>query len=168
PPTHPPGVKELLLPPPPLPDALVLLPPVVARPIDQADDVDPVVVPDWGAVLVVQVPRIHQLAVDVELEVGVGRVANVHGSRAHIALEMGQCLLAYRGTAVDGVHDLEGAVRLHLLAPRHHPANDGRGAARVAEPHESVEGERGVADPRITVVPVAHAADTFGQPERGC
>ena len=52
-------------------------------------------------------------------------------------------------------------------AARHHPAHERRGLVRVAEPHEPVEGERRVADPRVAVVPVAHAADRLGQPEGG-
>src|SRR5678815_3787782 len=38
---------------------------------------------------------------------------------------------------------------------------------RVAEAHQAVERERGVADPGVPVVPVALAADRLRQPEGG-
>ena len=66
------------------------------------------------------------------------------------------------------VHELERSVGLQLLTARHHPTHERRGLVRVAKSHESVKRERRVANPRIAVVPVAHAAECLGQPERGC
>src|SRR5919106_409840 len=53
-PAHHPRVEELPSPASHFPDALVLLPPVVAHPLDQPDDVHPRVVPNRRAVLVIQ------------------------------------------------------------------------------------------------------------------
>ena len=51
-----------------LPDALVGLVPVVRDPVDDAGELLPGVVVDRLAVLVEEVDGVHQLAVDVELE----------------------------------------------------------------------------------------------------
>jgi len=58
------------------PDAVVLSLPVVADPVDQAPQRNPQVVGDQRAVLVVQVDRVQELAVDVELELADGIVAD--------------------------------------------------------------------------------------------
>src|SRR3989454_3520136 len=100
-PAHHPRVEELLPSAAHLPDALVRLAPVGADPVDQPDDVRPGVVPDGRAVLVVQVDGVHQLAVDVELEVVEGGVADTDRTRAHVALEVGQGLLGQRVAAVE-------------------------------------------------------------------
>src|SRR2546422_28855 len=75
--------------------------------------------------LVVQIDRVHQLAVDVELKVVEGGVADTDRPRPHVALEVGEGLLAQRVTTVEPVHDLERAVRLELGAACHHPAHEG-------------------------------------------
>ena len=166
-PAHHARVEELLPPAAHLPDALVGLAPVLAHPVDQPDDVHPRVVRDRRAVLVVQVHRVHQLAVDVELEVRVGGVADAHRARAHVALEVRQRLLGQLVAAVDAVHDLQRAVGLRAPAQRAIIQRmNAAASSRVAEPHEAVEREGRVADPRVAVVPVAHAADVLGQPER--
>jgi hypothetical protein len=48
------------------------------------------------------------------------------------------------------------------------PPHERDGLARVTQAHQREEREAGVADPRVAVVPVAHAAGRFGQPERRC
>src|SRR4029453_448169 len=83
-PAHHPRVEELTAPASHLPDALVLLPPVVAHPVDEPDDVLPRVVSDRRAILVIQVHGVHELAVDVELEMGAGVVADANRTRAQV------------------------------------------------------------------------------------
>ena len=67
-PAHQPGVGEL----PPaaahLPESLVGLVPVLVHPVDDLADFLPAVVGNRRAVLVVQVDRVNELAVDVELQ----------------------------------------------------------------------------------------------------
>ena len=58
------------------PDAFVLSFPVVAKPVDEAAQAQPAVVADGFDVFVVEINRVHQFAVDVELELPVGRVAD--------------------------------------------------------------------------------------------
>ena len=79
-PAHHPRVEELPAPTSDFPDALVRFSPVRAHPVDQPDQVHPRVVPDRRSILVIQVDRVHQLAVDVELEMGVSGIADAHGT----------------------------------------------------------------------------------------
>ena len=84
-----PREEELLTAAPHLPNALVFLPPVVAHPVDQPDNVHPFVVPDRRAVLVIQVHRVHELAEDVELEMVLRGVADADRTRPHVAFQVG-------------------------------------------------------------------------------
>src|SRR5262249_26497135 len=65
----------------PLPDPLVLRPPVVAPPVHQPPQPHPAVVADRLDVLVVEVDGVHQLAIDVDLELTVRPVADPHRPR---------------------------------------------------------------------------------------
>ena len=71
----------------------------------------PAVVADGRDVLVVQVDRVHQLAVDVQLELPVGGVADPHRPRAAVAVQVVELLLGQVGPAVDAVHELQRARR---------------------------------------------------------
>ena len=164
-PAHQPGVGEVLAAAAGLPDALVGLVPVLADPVDDPGEVLPGVVVDRGAVLVVEVDGVDQLAVDVELELVGGAVADPHRRRAAVALEVVEHLLGELGAAVDPVHDLQRA----RLAGRGvaeavgEPVHERRRLLGEPEAQQGVEGERGVADPGVAVVPVALAAELLGQ-----
>jgi hypothetical protein len=75
-PAHEPRVQKLLASAPDLPDAFVGELPVVTDPVDEANQVRPQLIGDGLPVLVVEVDGVHQLAVDVELELVVGAVAD--------------------------------------------------------------------------------------------
>ena len=143
-----------------LPDALVLALPVVADPVDHAADPQPRVVADRLAVLVEQIDRVQQLAVDVELQLVVGAVADPHRTRAHVAVEVIEHLLGQVLLAVDAVHDLQAGVRLRCAVLGDEPEE----ALRLlleAQAQERVDRERRVAHPGVAVVPVALAADAL-------
>ncbi len=164
-PAHQARVREVLLAAARLPDALVDLVPVLAQPVDDPPHVRPGLVEDRPAVLVEQVDRVDQLAVDVELAL-VGRaVADPHRRRVAIARQVRELLLGQLRAPVDPVHDLQRAAR--PVAPLAHavvePGHERRGLLGEAEPQQAVERERGVADPRVAVVPVALAAELLGQ-----
>src|SRR4051812_4017810 len=91
------------------PDAFVRLRPVVANPVDETTKIDPGVVADGRAVLVEQVRGIHELAINIELQLIVSAVADTHGTRAAVAVEMWQLLFFQIDAAVDRVHELERA-----------------------------------------------------------
>jgi len=92
-----------------LPDALVRFPPVPTDPVDETDDVDLQVVRDGCAVLVIELNRVDQLAVDVELQMGVSQVADADWPRTLVALQVREPLLPLqddtpRGLPRSGVH----------------------------------------------------------------
>ena len=76
-----------------LPDPLVGLVPVLADPVHDPYDRDPGVVVERRSVLVVEVERVDELAVDVELELLGRAVADPHRRRAAVALEVVEDLL---------------------------------------------------------------------------
>src|SRR5262249_24781473 len=126
-PGHQPRVDEVLLAAPGLPDAFVAAVPVLADPLDEARELAPGLVVYRLAVLVVEVDGVHQLAVDVELELLRGAVPDPDGRRPAVALEVRQLELLEVGAPVDPVHDLErpgrAAVRLaHAVGQPAHEA----------------------------------------------
>src|SRR4030095_15215559 len=110
--------------------------PVGAKPVYQPHECGPAVVPDGRAVLVVQIDGVHQLSVDIELQVVEGGVPYSDRTGPHVALEVGQHRLGQCVTAVEPVHDLKRAVGLQLTAARHHPAHESGRLLRVAEAHQ--------------------------------
>ena len=59
---------------------------------------------------VVEIDGVDQLAVDVELQLVGGAVADPHRGRAAVALQVFEELLLEVGAAVDPVHDLKRAL----------------------------------------------------------
>ena len=93
------------------------------------------------------------------------RVADPHRARVAVARPVRVLDLRQLGPPVDPVHDLQRPRRPDLPLARAvgEPAHERRGLLGEAEPEQAVERERGVADPRVAVVPVALAADLLGQ-----
>lgn len=111
---------------------------------------------DGLAVLVVQVDAVHELAVNVELLVEGGAVADANGLAAAVAVEVREFMLGDVGLAADGEHDGETAV-FHAgfektLADEVHVGVCFFGEAQA---EEDVDCEAGVADPGEAVVPVS-------------
>src|SRR3989440_4371122 len=88
-------------------------------------------------------------------------VARPHGARAAVAFEVFEPSLGGEGRAVERVDGLQTVAARDAEAVE--PVEEVRGLVVVAEKHQRVEDERRVAQPRVTVVPVAHAADLFRQ-----
>jgi hypothetical protein len=84
-----------------LPDALIGLVPVLADPVGELGELRPAGMADPDAVPVGEVARVQQLAVDVELELVGGAVADPHRPGAGVALPVVQGLLVQLGGAVD-------------------------------------------------------------------
>ncbi len=156
----------MLLPATDLPDPLVLALPVIADPVDELAQMGPQVVGDRGPVLVEQVDRVHELAVDVELELVVGAVTDPDRARAVVTIQVIQGLLGQVAAAVYAVHQLQGAVGLRVPAAGFQPAHERLGLLGKPDAQEPVEGEGGVPDPGVAVVPVTLPADTLGQAAR--
>ena len=127
----------------------------------------PQVVGDGGAVLVVEVDGVHELAVDVELQLVVGAVAEPDRARAAVAVEVIQGLLRQVLPSVYPVHELQRPVGFGPLAARFQPVHEPLRLFREPDAQETVEGEGGVPDPGVAVVPVALPADALGQAHGG-
>jgi hypothetical protein len=87
-PAHQTRIEKLLWPAADLPHARIPFVPVTTDPIDQASQGLPEFRGDGVAVLVVEIDRVHQLAVDVELELGPCGIPDAHRGGSHIPLEV--------------------------------------------------------------------------------
>ena len=103
------------------PDALVLTPPVVADVVHKLPDMGPEFVRYRRTVAVEDVNRVDQLAIDVELELTVGVVADADGSGTPVALEVVEGLLEYLLATVQTVDELKRAVRVEITTARLDP-----------------------------------------------
>ena len=65
--------------------------------------------------------------------------------------------------AVEPIHHLQRPARFQFTAALFHPAHERLRFLRVAQPHQRIERERGVADPGVAIIPIALAADIFRQ-----
>lgn len=174
-PEHDLGVEEVLDLAAGLPDRHVLFVAHLGHVVHHAPDREPLVVGDWVAVLVVQVDAVQQFAVDVQLCVEDGRVADAHGLAALVPFQMAQLHLGDLVLAADGEHERqEGTFRARpglLLRVREDPVEDEVHVRlrllAVAHLEEDVEGERRVPDPGVPVVPVAAAAHVLRQGKCG-
>ena len=162
-PLHDPAVGEGAAAAADLPDALVHQVPVLLEPVQLAAEMGPEVEADRGAVLVVEIDRIHQLAGDIELELLPGGIADPDRARAAIPLEVLENHLGELVPPVDAVHDLQRLALGQLSAAGLEPVHERRRLLLEADAKQRVEGERGVANPGVAVVPVAPAADGLGQ-----
>ena len=106
----------------------------------------------------------EQFSIDVELALAPGTVADPHGDGLPPARQVGQLPLGQVALAADSEHDLQVAVLLegsgsgggHVLEELVRLIGAGRHPQRL-------DGERGVSDPGVAVVPVPGAADSLGQ-----
>src|SRR5262249_37609128 len=149
-----------------LPDAFVGPVPVLADPLDHVGDRLPALVRDALAPEPLgDVRRVDQLTVDVELKLMRCAVADADGRGTLVSLEMVERLFRKLAASVDAVHELQRSVPVAVgrVEAAGEEAGEGLGLVREAESQERVERERGVADPRVAVVPVARAAELFGE-----
>jgi len=102
---------------------------------------------------------IEHLAVDIELPLASGGVADADGTRATIALEMRQDLLRQITAAVEPIQHLNRV--LAGEADRLEPFEKVECLFVVADALKRVQNEGGIAQPRVAVIPIAHAADFF-------
>ena len=133
-----PSVQEVLATAPRLPDPLVGLIPVLAQPVDEARDLEPALMGELHAVRAGEVERVHRLAVDVELELVRGPVADPHRLRTSPALQVREDLLRQIARPVHPVHDLQRPRRrARLLAcPVSQPVGERRGLVGETEPEQ--------------------------------
>ena len=105
-PAHQLGIDEMLPPAPRLPDTLVGQPPVVANPVRHPPQLAPKLVGNRLPVPIEQIHRIHQLAVNIQLQLIIGAVANPHRPRTPVAVQMIQIHLVQFPPPVNPVQNL--------------------------------------------------------------
>src|SRR5215510_9815765 len=106
---------------------------------------------------------VEDLAIHVVLAL-VGRaVAPANGCRMPVAFQLGVLALSGHRVTFNVIHDsrLTGAFARITNPPEKRPR-----LVVETDPSERVDGERRIADPCISVVPVAHAADRCRQRRR--
>ncbi len=146
-----------------LPQPLVRLPPVRPQPVDQRGLDRPDLRLGGQTGVPGQRQRVHDLAVHVQLELLHGLVADAYGGGAGESGQPRHVELRQPPLARQAVHDLQvgrvaGDRAQQPVAPR-------LGLLLVARGEQRVQGEGGVAQPAVPVVPVAHTAQLLG--ERG-
>src|SRR5439155_10795049 len=128
----------------------------------------PSVVADRLGIFIVQVDSVHQLAVDVELKLLMSGVADAHRPRAAVAFEVVQDRLREIGSAVNAIHHLQwrGFIAGSFLPAVFEPIFKPRRLFSDADAEQSIQSESGIANPSIAIIPIADAADAFGQAAR--
>src|SRR5579871_5596767 len=134
--------------------------PVIANIIGGPDYVLPGIIGNFCDVLVSQRDRIHQLPIDVQLELPVSIITDPHGATAFISLKVIEFRLLQIPFAVDSVHELQLApgfsgFSAQLLDPRH----ESDGLLLQAQPDQSIDSERRIANPAIAIIPIAPPPD---------
>ena len=106
------------------------------------------------------VAGVDHLAIDVELELRRGRVADAYGPRAAETGQPIELALFEASLARDAIHDLHvGGIARHR--PQH-PLSPGLRLVEVAGVQHCDQRHAGVPQPAEAIVPVAHTADPFG------
>jgi hypothetical protein len=83
---------------------------MVTNPIQQTCQICPQVMGDGIAIFIVEIDRIHQLAINIELELVGGTVADAHGRRLLIALQVGKAFFGQDVPSIDAVEYLQGPI----------------------------------------------------------
>ena len=83
-----------------------------------------------------------------------------------VPLEVRKDLLGKFVPAVDSIHGLQRSVGIELPAARFDPAHERCRLLRVSQAYQGIQGEGGVADPRVPVIPVALPPDLLRKTER--
>ena len=115
------------------------------------------------AIFIIQIDGIHELAVDVELELIIGAVPNAHRGRLLVAFPVDETLFGEEMPPVNAIHHLQRPVRGEFAAACLNPPHKGGHLVGVAQETQRIERKRRVPDPGIAVIPVALATQAFGE-----
>ncbi len=160
-PRHHLGVHEVPPRPAHLPDALVGLVPVLLQEAEQRPLQRPGVPVEADPGGPAEAERVDHLAVDVKLALADRRVADPDRRRVLVAGQPLRFPFGQPALAGHPVHDLD-----VLRVPGDRPLQPGPPRRRllgVPGAQQRFEGDGGVAEPAVPVVPVAHPADVLGQ-----
>jgi hypothetical protein len=110
-----------------------------------------------------QVQRVQELAVDVELDLVPGAVADANRRRVAPPAQVAEHALGEVVLAADPVHDLQRALARAAAGRAGHERDELLGLVGARADVERLDRQARVADPREAVVPVALAADRLRQ-----
>ena len=130
-PAHDARVGEVLLAAAHFPDAFVGLLPFLADKLDEARELHPEIAGDRRSAFVVKIDGVHELAVDIELELAGGAIADADGRGFPVALEMRERALGQIVRAIERMHELKRTIWLDLVTALFDPAHKGRGLGGV-------------------------------------
>ena len=106
-----------------------------------------------------QVEGVNDFAIDVELQLFCGCIADPNGRRALVAFKPRDLVFSKPTLAGDAIHRLQ-IVRIARHSP-YQPFSPRSGLVVKPCGQQSIERERGVAQPAETVVPVARTPGLF-------
>src|SRR5437588_2808400 len=160
-PAHHLRVREVPSWPSDLPDALVRLPPAGLEITEQLPLQRPGLLFLAEAVDPGLVERVEHLAVHIELKLPARGVADPDGARGLVASEPRELELRQAPLACDAVHDLQ--VRRIPGDRAEEPQSPVARLVDVVAVQKREQRQGRVPEPAIAIVPVAHAADVFGE-----
>src|ERR1700740_2286189 len=147
-----------------LPEPCVRALPIFTNPVQPAANPDPRIVSDGAHVLVVQVKRIHELAIDVKLELRNGSIADAYRARSPIPLPVVQTLFRNLAVAVNGEEHRNGLIRAEVLGcAALNPIHESCSLFSEADAEECVDCKSRVPYPCVTVIPISCAPDDLRQ-----
>src|SRR5208282_4985348 len=133
-----------------LPNAGVRALPVLANPLKTIADFYPNVVGGGADVLVGQVKRVHELAVDVSLELRNSGIADAHRSGGSIAFPMIQRLLGKLVAALDREDHHAGLFRTSVLGRvTFDPVHEGSRLVSETDAQKRINRKGCIADPGV-------------------
>ncbi len=149
-----------------LPEPLIGLVPMARDERGERGEQSPVPFAKLARELVVDEREVEDLAVDIDLPLGVRAIAGPYRAASRVAIEMPERLLVDFNLAANAVHDLN--VRQGLAAAVDEKFMKSSGLAGIAKGRKRVQRESGVTQPAEAIVPVPFAADVLRQRRGQC
>src|SRR5579872_709099 len=156
-------MKEFLWSAADLPDSLVCPLPVLSKPFEDALNILPAVVGNGSAVFIRQVNRIHHLAVNVELKLLIRSVSDPHRARVFVSGKILETAFVQLFAAINSVYNLQRSPLRIVAQATFQPADECLGFLDDTKSNQGVKSEAGVAQPCVSIVPVADPANCFRQ-----
>ena len=146
-----------------LPDAVVGFLPPVRDGVDHGFHQSPVLGRQGCVALHERVHQVHDRAEHVELHLVFSSVAYPHRPAAGVSGQVGDVGLGRQVASGDEVQRLQPLGFVAAFDDAQQPVQEGERLVIAAEVNQRVRGHAGIAQPAVAVVPVADAADVFGQ-----
>src|SRR5437868_10495836 len=140
---------------------------MLAHPVSKSPEIEPQLVTYRSYILLVEIQRVHKLAVNVELELLIGGVPDANGAGSLVAFQVIQDLLGESAASVYPINRLERTIRIGIVRASIQKRRKLRSFIGEADPQQAIHREGGVSDPNITIVPISNSAGTLGQTARG-